>query len=205
MGGAERDSLRTVSGRAAVFLDRDGVLNEFVFDAASGMDESPLRVPDVSLIAGAAAAAARLARAGFALVCVTNQPAAAKGRASIGQLHQVHARVLELLARQGVRMDASRLCPHHPEGVVGELAGPCACRKPAAGMLLDAAAALGIDLAASWMVGDSDVDVAAGRAAGARTVLIDYPKSARKRTGSVEPDLRAADLASGAEGVLAWG
>lgn len=194
-----------MSGRAAVFLDRDGVLNEFVFDAVSDMDESPLRVEDVSLIAGAPAAAARLARAGFALICVTNQPAAAKGRASIGQLRDVHARVLELLAEEGVCVDASRLCPHHPEGMVSELAGPCACRKPAAGMLLDAAASLGIDLSASWMVGDSDVDVGAGRAAGCRTVLLDYPKSLRKRTNSVEPELRAADLAEGAERLLAWG
>jgi D-glycero-D-manno-heptose 1,7-bisphosphate phosphatase len=186
-------------GRAAVFLDRDGVLNEFVLDTTSGLDESPMRPEDVSLIAGAPAAAARLAGAGFALICVTNQPAAAKGRASIEQLHAVHAEVLGLLAREHVWVDASRLCPHHPEGVVPEFAGPCICRKPAAGMLLDAAAEFGIDLGASWMVGDSDVDIAAGRAAGCRTVLLDYPKSARKRTGSARPDLRADDLADAVE------
>lgn len=197
--------LHRASGRAAVFLDRDGVLNEFVFDAASGMDESPLRAQDVRLIAGAASAAARLAHAGFALICVTNQPAAAKGRASIEQLCAVHAGVLELLVREGVHVDASRLCPHHPDGVVAEFAGPCSCRKPAAGMLLDAATTLGIDLGASWMVGDSDVDIAAGRAAGCRTVLIDYPKSARKRTNSMEPDLCASDLALGVELLLAVG
>jgi len=170
------------------------VLNELVPDPTSGRPESPLRVDDVHLLAGAAAAANELARAGFALVCVSNQPAAAKGKVSVEQLHTVHARVLDLLGREGVRLDASRLCLHHPKGVVGELSGPCDCRKPAPGMLLDAARALGLDLAAFWMLGDTDTDVAAGRAAGCRTVLIEHAASVHKRGGGTSPDLIAADL-----------
>ena len=187
----------------AAFLDRDGVLNELVPDPVSGAPESPLQVEDVRLLPGAAAAArAAGASAGIALVCVSNQPAAAKGKVSVEQLHAVHERVLELLAREGVRLDASRLCLHHPEGVVPELSGPCACRKPAPGMLLDAAAALGLDLGASWMVGDTDADVAAGRAAGCRTVLIEYPGSAHKRAGRASPDCVAVDLADGVAQLL---
>jgi D-glycero-D-manno-heptose 1,7-bisphosphate phosphatase len=187
-----------VSTRRAVFLDRDGVLNELVPDPVSGLGESPLAVSEVRLIAGAAAAARTLARAGFILVCVSNQPAAAKGTVSLEQLHAVHRRVLELLALEGVDLAAWRLCPHHPRGVVPGLSRACTCRKPAPGMLLDAADALGVELAASWMVGDTDADVAAGRAAGCRTLLIDHAGSIHKRLRVYAPDLAAADLLRGA-------
>jgi D-glycero-D-manno-heptose 1,7-bisphosphate phosphatase len=180
--------------KPAAFLDRDGVLNELVADPSSGVPESPLKPADVRLIEGAAAAAARLQRAGFALVCVSNQPAAAKGIVSATQLLAVHARVVELLTAAGVTLAASRLCLHHELGVVPELSWPCACRKPAPGMLLDAAARLHLDLAASWMVGDTDADVLAGRAAGCGTVLLQHPASAHKRSCRVGPDLLDTDL-----------
>jgi D-glycero-D-manno-heptose 1,7-bisphosphate phosphatase len=192
-----------VTGRPAAFLDRDGVLNEFVVDPVSGTLDSPHRAEDVRLIPGAGAAAARLARAGFVLVCVSNQPAAAKGKASIAALLDVHRRVSELLAREGAELEASRLCWHHPEGVVPELAMRCECRKPEPGMLLDAARELNIDLSASWMVGDSDIDVAAGRAAGCRTALVEYGDTAHKRSASTRPDLLAADLQDGVAQLLA--
>ncbi|HVR05009.1 MAG TPA: HAD-IIIA family hydrolase [Solirubrobacteraceae bacterium] len=186
-----------------VFLDRDGVLNELVADPAAGAAESPLRVADVALVQGAARAAGRLADAGFRLACVTNQPAAAKGTVSLRQLLAVHARVLELLDEQGVLLAGCRLCLHHPAGVVSGLAGHCDCRKPAPGMLLDLAAELGADLQASWMVGDTDADIAAGRAAGCRTLLIRHPASAHKRRGAARPDLCAASLAEGVGALIA--
>ncbi len=188
-----------MDGRAAVFLDRDGVLNELALDAASGKPESPLRVEDVHLHPGAAAAAARLARAGFALACVSNQPAAAKGLVSVEDLLAIHQRVIELLAREGVELAAMRLCLHHPQGVVPGLARSCSCRKPAPGMLLDVAGVLGVDLRASWMVGDTDADVLAGRAAGCRTVLIEHTGSKHKRLSGIQPDFRTADLARGVD------
>jgi D-glycero-D-manno-heptose 1,7-bisphosphate phosphatase len=185
-----------------VFLDRDGVLNELVPDPTSGEPESPLRPEDVRLLPGAAVAAARIARAGLTLVCVSNQPAAAKGLVSVEDLLAVHGRAIELLAMEGVELAGTRLCLHHPQGVVPELAGPCACRKPAPGMLLDTAAALGIDLRASWMVGDTDADVEAGRAAGCGTLLIEHPGSRHKRRSGIQPDLRAADLPGAADLLL---
>jgi D-glycero-D-manno-heptose 1,7-bisphosphate phosphatase len=185
-----------------VFLDRDGVLNEGVADPVSGALESPLEPKDVRLLPGAATAAERLLAAGYVLVCVSNQPAAAKGKVALERLQAVHERVLELLSDEGVRLEASLLCPHHPEGVVPELSGPCSCRKPAPGMLLDAATVLGIDLSGSWMLGDTDADVEAGRAAGCRTVLIGYPGSAHKRIGRARPDLLAADLTAGVAQLL---
>jgi D-glycero-D-manno-heptose 1,7-bisphosphate phosphatase len=187
-----------VSARPAVFLDRDGVLNELVADPLSGAMESPLRVQDVRLLAGAAAAARSLARSGLPLICVSNQPAAAKGRVSLNQLLDVHARVSELLGGEGVALTDSRLCPHHPDGVIAHLSGACRCRKPAPGMLLDAAVALDLDLGRSWMVGDTDADLGAGRAAGCRTLLIEHAGSVHKRSGRLRPDLRALDLSAAA-------
>jgi D-glycero-D-manno-heptose 1,7-bisphosphate phosphatase len=181
--------------RPTVFLDRDGVLNELVPDPVSGNPESPLAVADVRLIPGAAAAARELARAGFALVCVSNQPAAAKQRVTIEQLQAIHERVVDLLAHERVHLDASRLCLHHPLGTAPVLSRPCCCRKPRPGMLLDAAAGLGLDLRSSWMIGDTDADVTAGRRAGCRTALVEYPGSAHKRVFGARPELLAKDLA----------
>jgi histidinol-phosphate phosphatase family protein len=199
---AAADRLAVAPGRPAAFLDRDGTLNEAVPDPDSGLPESPLTVADVRLIPGAVAAARDLAEAGYVLVCVTNQPAAAKGKATLGELLEIHERVIELLGREGVRVELSQLCPHHPDGVAEglghALSGACNCRKPAPGMLLAAAAELRLDLAGSWMLGDTDTDVAAGNAAGCRTVLIDYPPSAHKRLGGQSPDIFAPDLAGAA-------
>jgi D-glycero-D-manno-heptose 1,7-bisphosphate phosphatase len=191
------------AGRPAAFLDRDGVLNELVTDPEGGQAESPLRVSDVRLMPGAAAAAAALRDAGYALVCVTNQPAAAKAKASLRELEAIQQRVRELLGAEGVQLDAWRMCPHHPEGVVAELAGPCECRKPAPGMVLDAARELGLDLSRSWLIGDSDSDMAAGREAGCRTVLIENPASAHRRRGEAARDLLAGDLRDAAAQLLA--
>jgi D-glycero-D-manno-heptose 1,7-bisphosphate phosphatase len=194
--GAER-------GRPAAFLDRDGTLNEAVLDPESGKPESPLSVADVRLLPGVAAAAASLADAGYALVCVSNQPAAAKGKVTIPELLAIHERVIALLAERGARVETSLLCPHHPDGVLGGLAGPCRCRKPAPGMLLDAAGALELDLGRSWMLGDTDADVGAGRGAGCLTAMIEYPASAHKRSGQPSADLLAANLEDAAAQLLA--
>lgn len=190
-------------GTPAIFLDRDGVLNELVPDPDSGADESPLRVADVRLIPGAATAVSSLGAAGYALVCVTNQPAAAKAKTSVSELEAIQWRVGELLAAEGAHLDAWRMCLHHPAGVVPELSRACDCRKPAPGMLLDAASELGLDLSRSWLFGDTDADMLAGRAAGCRTALIEHPSSAHKRSSAASYDLLAQDLGDGATQLLA--
>jgi D-glycero-D-manno-heptose 1,7-bisphosphate phosphatase len=192
------------SAAGAVFVDRDGVINELVADPDTGRPESPLRVTDVRLIAGAGAALRLLAEAGWRLVGVSNQPSAAKGYVSLDEVHAVQTRVLALLDAEGVRFDDFRLCLHHPDGVVAELSGPCGCRKPAPGMLLAAANELNINLGRSWMVGDTDGDVQAGRAAGCRTILVEHRGSAHKRTAQLRPDALVTDLAAAAGVILAW-
>lgn len=176
-----------MAGKTAVFVDRDGVVNELVEPWPLGAAEGPLDPAQVRLVPGAAIHLQRLRRAGHLVVCVTNQPAAAKGTVDLATLHAVHDRVTHLLARGGFRFDAERICFHHPDGVRTGLARQCECRKPAPGMLLSAAAELGIDLSRSWMVGDTDTDVLAGEAAGAMTILVRTPASAHKRSGTILP------------------
>ncbi len=156
--------------RRAVFLDRDGTICA---------DRNYLADPGgVVLLPGAAEGLAALQARGFALVVVTNQSAVARGLAAMADVQAVNARVDELLRRQGVRLDAFYVCPHLPEGPVAAYAVRCDCRKPAPGLLLQAAAELGIDLARSFLVGDQGRDVEAGRRAGCRTVLLRLPGAA---------------------------
>ena len=143
---------------------------------------------------GAARGIACLRAAGFELAVVTNQPAASKGKASLVDLDAVATRARELLAAAGAPVEHWYTCLHHPSGVVPELTCDCDCRKPAPGMLLQAAVDLDLDLSKSWMIGDSDGDMLAGRAVGARTVLIEHAGSAHRRSGLLTVDLVAADL-----------
>ena len=152
------------------------MINDPVPDELTGTSESPYRPEDVRLADGAADGLRVLRKAGFLLVAASNQPAAAKGNASMDDLRAVHERVVELLAAEGIELDDWRYCFHHPDA-----GGPCSCRKPEPGMLLGAAADHGIELRESWMVGDSDSDVEAGRRAGARTLLVEHPGTPHRR------------------------
>jgi D-glycero-D-manno-heptose 1,7-bisphosphate phosphatase len=181
----------------AVFVDRDGVINEPAWDPLDGRYESPVDPSDVVLVEGAIGGLRELAVAGYLIVVASNQPAAAKGKASLDQLRAVHERVVGLLADSGIALDDWRYCFHHPDGSDPELRGACECRKPAPGMLLDAAAEHAIDLAASWMVGDSDTDVLAGQRAGCRTVLVQHVLSKHRR-GSACADAIVRNLAAAA-------
>ena len=176
--------------RRALFLDRDGVLNELVYYYSSEEWEAPRSLIHLVMIEGVTEPLRRLVDAGWLLVIVTNQPSYAKGKTSKEALLEVHAAAVE---RLGVPIAASYLCFHHPDASVEELRVTCECRKPGSKSLLDAARDLDIDLPKSWMVGDQDTDLACGRAAGCRVALIEHPGSAEKR-GTIEPDLRVGDL-----------
>ena len=175
-----------VTTRAAVFFDRDGVITEPVPDPLLGTLESPYRPDEVALVPGVAAAIKELHAAGWLLVVVSNQPAAAKGTVTLDELENVHERTVELLATERAAVDAWRYCHHHPRGY-GPLGTTCDCRKPAPGMLLAAAAELEIELPLSWMIGDSDSDVEAGVRAGCRTILFEHPGSSHRRSTGGRP------------------
>jgi D-glycero-D-manno-heptose 1,7-bisphosphate phosphatase len=156
--------------RRAVFCDRDGTL----------VEEHPyLHQPElVALLPGVAAALSRLARAGFALVVVTNQAGVARGLYGEDAVERVHWRLRALLAARRVTLDGVYHCPHLAEGVVAAYARRCRCRKPAPGMLEGAARDLGLDLAGSYLVGNDPVDVGAARAAGVAPLFVSTGQAA---------------------------
>ena len=189
----------------AVFLDRDGTLNEVVYDQ-DGMENSPFRTEDLVLLPGAGDFTRCVRNAGYLRVLATNQPGVAKGRVSIDGLDQIHKYLLELLAKDGGGLDRICYCPHHPVGRSGfpsPFVQVCECRKPAPGMLLIAAKEMGIDLAQSWMIGDKMLDVRAGLAAGCRTILLERtPAVAGSNSGDVVPDYSANNLAQALDIIL---
>jgi D-glycero-D-manno-heptose 1,7-bisphosphate phosphatase len=184
--------------RAAVFLDRDGVISELVWHEVDHAYESAADPDRVALMAGVPDALKAIRDAGFLTVVVSNQPAAAKGTASRQDLVATHDRIVALLAEAGVELDAFRYCLHHPRGVESELSRRSSCRKPEPGLILRAADDFDIDLERSWMVGDADRDVEAGRRAGCCTILVENPRSSHRRKGSSGPDYLARDLAEAA-------
>jgi len=152
----------------AVFLDRDGTINRYV-----GFLKN---IDDFVLLPGAAEAIRRINQAGYLAIVVTNQPVIARGEVSPKELQDIHCKMETLLGSEGAYLDAIYYCPHHPDkGYLGERPEykiQCDCRKPQPGMLLKAAETFNIDLENSWMVGDGENDIRAGKAAGCKTALI---------------------------------
>ena len=170
----------------AVFLDRDGVvIRTFV---RAGVPHPPQTLAELEILPGVASAMGDLAAAGFDLFLVTNQPDVARKTQSRELVEAMHAALHIALPIKAVYV-----CYH-------DTIDRCPCRKPAPGMLLDAARAHGVDLNASFMVGDRWTDVAAGEAAGCRTLLIarDYSRADR-----CAPTWTAADLSTAARIILA--
>lgn len=167
----------------AVFLDRDGTINVY---------KGFLRnVDDFELIKGIGGAIRAINEQGYLVVVVTNQPVIARGELRKEGLEEIHNRMETELGEEGAYLDGIYVCPHHPhkgyEGEIAELKFDCGCRKPKPGLLLRAAENLNISLEESWMVGDSENDIKAGRAAGCRIALIgagdcDYGQDASVRS-----------------------
>lgn len=148
--------------RPAIFLDRDGTLN--IQMVREGKPYPPAILDDFRLFPGAPENCARLKAAGFLLVVATNQPDVGRGTQTQAVVEAMHIQLLKLIPS----LDRIEVCYHPGRNE------PSTHRKPAPGMLLEAAHSLGIDLSRSWMVGDRWGDIDAGHAAGCRTVLIDH-------------------------------
>jgi D-glycero-D-manno-heptose 1,7-bisphosphate phosphatase len=170
----------------AVFVDRDGTLND---------DPGYVNHPDqVKLLEGVPEALRELQELGYKVIVATNQSGVARGIISEEMLDRIHERLQELLSEGDVLLDGIYCCPFHPEGVIPKFTKESDWRKPRPGMLLAAAKELDLDLGESWMIGDSQRDVQAGRSAGCRTILIRPPDSDRKETETGEPDHVAANI-----------
>ena len=176
--------------QAAVFVDRDGTLNRL-----DGYIAAPAQL---DLIPGAAEAIRRLNAAEYRVVLVTNQPVLARGDVTDEGMHAIQARLESLLGEGGGYLDASYLCPHHPDaGFPGEVAAlkiACDCRKPGTGMFREAAEALNIDLDRSWMVGDSSADMLAAERMGLRAVLVETGEGGRDGKCAGTADFTVADM-----------
>ncbi len=152
----------------AIFLDRDGTINKYV-----GFLHS---IDDFELLSGVAEAIKIINLTSYLAIVVTNQPVIARGEVSYDELKLIHNKMETLLGLEGAYIDGLYFCPHHPhkgyEGEVAELKIDCECRKPKAGMLNRASIDFNIDLKNSWMIGDSENDIKAGKNAGCKTMLI---------------------------------
>ncbi len=176
--------------RPAVFVDRDGTLiveRDYLADPAG-----------VKLVQGAVEALASLRASGFALVVVTNQSGIARGLYRLEDYHAVAARLDAVLGLAGVPVDGTWYCPHHPDHT-----GPCACRKPGVGMYVQAAGELGLDLQASWYVGDKITDVLPALELGGRGILVRSGYGRDLESAAPAPVTVVDDLPAAAELIVA--
>ena len=193
--------------RRAVFLDRDGVVNELIYYEEAGIVDSPFTVEQFALVACAGEAISLLNRMGLKVIVVSNQPGVAKNHFSVHMLSRIDAKMKEELSVCGALLDGIYYCLHHPHAENSPYAKSCQCRKPKPGLLLRAAEDLGVELAESYMVGDNLTDVQAGQAAGCRTILIGKPKCEvchLMDSQGVRPDLIRENLLLAAKAILEW-
>ena len=186
--------------RAAVFLDRDGVINREV---------DLLHAPEqLELLPGVSAALRQLNRMGWLTVVVTNQPVVARGLCDEARVRQIHDKLESLLGQEGAFVDAIYYCPHHPDkGFPGENAAykvSCDCRKPGVGLVDKAMEDFNIDVSASYFVGDTTTDLQTAKNASLKAVLVKtgYAGADQKFSAPARPHV-ANDLAEAVEWILA--
>lgn len=195
-GFIEKRNLR--NKQRAVFLDRDGVMNE-----CRGFVK---REEELVLLPGAIEALRLLNASEYLAIVVTNQPIIARGDASLCELKKIFNKMKTLMGQEGVFVDDIFYCPHHPDrGFLGERTEykiDCTCRKPKPGMLFQAAKRYNIDLKASWIIGDTTSDVECGRRAGCRTVLVKTGMGGEDCKFQTKPELVCENLKEAVEHIL---
>jgi D-glycero-D-manno-heptose 1,7-bisphosphate phosphatase len=164
-----------VRANRAVFLDRDGVLNDLVYDDEEGRVGSPFAAKELRVFPYVPEAVRRMKEElGFKVIVISNQPGVGKGQFSYSEHEKMNGKVRKALAKGGTSFDAEYYCLHHPSALVAKYRVDCDCRKPKPGMLLRAAKEHDIDLESSYFVGDALIDVKAGRRAGCKAILVGH-------------------------------
>jgi D-glycero-D-manno-heptose 1,7-bisphosphate phosphatase len=183
--------------RAAAFLDRDGVINSYVYNPEFGTVDSPSNPDQFQLVAGAGEAIALLNQMGLWVIVVSNQPGIAKGKFSPELLNRMTEKMRLEIAASGGALDAVYYCLHLSETSLENSLEGCSCRKPKPGLLLQAKEEFNIDLECSYMIGDGLTDVQAGIRAGTKTIFIGSRKcylcEEFARQG-IQPDFFAGSL-----------
>ncbi|MCR4908498.1 MAG: HAD-IIIA family hydrolase [Lachnospiraceae bacterium] len=199
---------RFYEAHPAVFLDRDGVINEIVYNEDTELLDSPLRPSEFVFRPGVKEALRLIREKGYYVFVVTNQPAAAKGKAKLLTLMDINTAFAGELAEEGIDIEAVYTCFHHPTGAGGtgrgdrRLIRDCDCRKPKTGLIFKGREAYNLDWENSFMVGDSATDIEAGRSAGLKTALIgDLKCDICARLNYCRPDGIYSDLLSFAKSI----
>jgi len=192
----------------AIFLDRDGVINELIYYREQGVIDSPFTVEQFRLLPGVSEAIKKFREMDYKVVLVSNQPGIAKGHMSRQTFETITKKMEAELAKEGAFLDAEYYCFHHPEAKIKKLKANCECRKPKPGLLVKAAKDIDIDLSKSWMIGDGLTDVKAGKVAGTRTILLGRMKCELCRLmdeDDARPDAITSDLMETAQFILKQG
>jgi len=200
----------TAEDTLLVLLDRDGTLIDVVRDEETGTVTTAFHPSQLRLLDGVVDGLGLLVEAGYRLAIATNQPGPAKGHFSRKAVEATNAALVDQLGTLGIPIARVAACLHHPDGGAGgdpSLIGPCACRKPKPGLLIELMQGLGASPARTWMIGDSMADVEAARAAGVRVGLLFADNRCELcplRNGpGVIPDCHAAKLPALARAILA--
>lgn len=182
----------------AIFLDRDGVINEykgFITD-----------INDFELIDGVPEAIKKINSSGYLAIVITNQPVIARGEVTFKELTDIHNKMETLLGKDGAYIDGLFFCPHHPDkgfdGEVVELKIDCDCRKPKTGLLERAKLQYNIDLERSWFIGDTTTDVLTGENASCRTVIVKTGMAGKDGKYDVKADIEADTLIEAIDAII---
>lgn len=194
--------------KLAIF-DRDGTLIDVVRDEETGAIVVAFHPSQLKLLSKAVEGLRMFAAAGFRLAIATNQPGPAKGQISREAVARTNKALVDLLAKEGVAIDYVATCMHHEVGGQGgdvSLVGPCECRKPAPGLLLECMKALGAKPENTWMIGDSRGDIRAGERAGTRTAMVFDTKRCElcplRQGPTCDPTAQGANILAIAEAIV---
>lgn len=190
----------------AVFLDRDGVINELVYYPEHGVIDSPFTPSQFKLMPNAAKAINKLRNMGYKIIVASNQPGIAKGHMSEEAFDNIRQKMKDELAKEDAYIDEELYCFHHLEASVEKFKADCPCRKPKPGLLIKASEEMGIDMRRSWMIGDGITDIQAGGDAGVRTILLGRAKCELCHMMSKNghwPNAICANLMEAAEKIMA--
>lgn len=184
----------------AVFLDRDGVLNEMILSGGSAEYHPPFTASEVKLYEGVIDSLKILQENNFLLFIVTNQPDHAKGKASLDELMNIREEFQRIFKENNIRFSGQYYCFHHPEGIVPEFSGNCDCRKPGNYFVTEAINEFKIDADRSWFIGDRDKDIICGINSGLRTIRI--KSNYYKYINKTDADFVVNDLKEASEIIL---
>lgn len=178
----------------AIFLDRDGIINELIYYPESGIIDTPINISQVKLVFGIDQLICKAKKFEYLVIVISNQPARGLNKIKDKGFDLIDKKINDLLLEKDVKLDAFYYCFHHPHAKLAKFRKNCNCRKPKIGLFKKAAKKYDINLSKSWMVGDGVDDIKAGKRAGCKTILLSNINSAEnlriieEQLGKIKPD-----------------